>query len=186
MQRVAKQYLVKTGRTVVITVPKAAPAERRPVMRTRHCCRSSLVVTGDAAAGVATSAAGQTAPGGQAQPPSSAGLVVKGKAPVSNDILKVKLPKPQEADLPNGLHLMVLEDHRLPRVSFQIIIPGAGGYFDPPAMIGLSTLHRADDARGHDDEVVAADLAGARDDVGQRQRRQRRVRDRLRRSRAAR
>ena len=78
------------------------------------------------------------APGGQGQPPSSAGLVVKGKAPVSNDILKVTLPKPQEADLPNGLHLMVLEDHRLPRVAFQIIIPGAGGYFDPPAMIGLS------------------------------------------------
>ena len=34
---------------------------------------------------------------------------------------------------------MVLEDRRLPRVAFQIIIPGAGGYFDPPAMIGLST-----------------------------------------------
>jgi zinc protease len=84
-------------------------------------------------------AAAQSAPGGQGQPPSSAGLVVKGKAPVSNDILKVTLPKPQEADLPNGLHLMVLEDHRLPRVAFQIIIPGAGGYFDPPAMIGLST-----------------------------------------------
>ena len=33
---------------------------------------------------------------------------------------------------------MVLEDHRLPRVAFQIIIPGAGGYYDPPAMIGLS------------------------------------------------
>jgi zinc protease len=96
--------------------------------------------TGVLAAGVVASVAGQAAPGGQPQqPPSSAGLVVKGKAPVSNDILKVKLPKPQEADLPNGLHLMVLEDRRLPRVAFQIIIPGAGGYFDPPAMIGLST-----------------------------------------------
>jgi zinc protease len=103
--------------------------------------RTLLLVlgTGVLAAGVVATAAGQTAPGGQAQPPSSAGLVVKGKAPVSNDILKVKLPKPQEADLPNGLHLMVLEDRRLPRVAFQIIIPGAGGYFDPPAMIGLSS-----------------------------------------------
>ncbi len=27
VQRVAKQYLVKTGRTVVITIPKAAPAK---------------------------------------------------------------------------------------------------------------------------------------------------------------
>ena len=29
VQRVAKQYLVKTGRTVVITIPKAAPAKGR-------------------------------------------------------------------------------------------------------------------------------------------------------------
>ncbi len=66
-------------------------------------------------------------------------MVIKGKAPVSNDVLKVKLPKPQEATLANGLRLMVLEDHRLPRVSFQILIPGAGGYYDPAPMIGLST-----------------------------------------------
>ena len=124
------------------------------------------------------------APGGQGQPPSSAGLVVKGKAPVSNDILKVKLPKPQEADLPNGLHLMVLEDHRLPRVAFQIIIPGAGGYFDPPAMIGLSTYTAQMMREGTTTQIVAADLAGARDDGGERDRRQqpvRAVRDRVRR-----
>jgi len=82
---------------------------------------------------------GQMAPGAPGQPPSSAGLVIKGKAPVSNDVLKVTLPKPQKADLPNGLHLMVLEDRRLPRIAFQIIVPGAGGYYDPPAMIGLSS-----------------------------------------------
>ena len=61
-----------------------------------------------------------TSPSGQAQPPSqtppsAVGLVKKNRAPVSNDTLKVKLPKPQEVDLPSGLHLMVLEDHRLPR-----------------------------------------------------------------------
>jgi len=72
------------------------------------------------------------------QAPSTAGMVIKAKAPVSNDVLKVKLPKPQEAKLANGLHLMVVEDHRLPRISFQIIIPGAGGYYDPASMIGLS------------------------------------------------
>ena len=71
--------------------------------------------------------------------PSTAGMVIKGKAPVSNEILKVKLPKPQMATLANGLQLMVLEDHRLPRVSFQILIPGAGGYYDPAPMIGLSS-----------------------------------------------
>ena len=113
MQRVAKQYLVKTGRTVVITVPKAAAGERGPVMITTMRPRTLVLglVAGAHATGIAA-VSGQMAPGGQAQPPSSAGLVVKGNAPVSNDVLKVKLPTPSEADLPNGLHLMVLEDHR--------------------------------------------------------------------------
>jgi zinc protease len=81
---------------------------------------------------------GQMPPGPQG-PPSTAGMVIKGKAPVSNDVLKVKLPRPQEATLANGLRLMVLEDHKLPRVSFQILIPGAGGYHDPAPMVGLSS-----------------------------------------------
>jgi len=81
--------------------------------------------------------AGQT-PAGQ-QPPSTSGLVKKGKAPVSTEVLKVKLPRPQEADLANGAHLMVLEDHRLPRISMQIIIPGGGGFFDPADRIGLAS-----------------------------------------------
>jgi zinc protease len=66
-------------------------------------------------------------------------MVIKGKAPVSNDVLKVKLPRPQEATLANGLRVIVLEDHRLPRISFQLLIPGAGGYYDPAPMIGLSS-----------------------------------------------
>jgi zinc protease len=62
-----------------------------------------------------------------------------GKAPVSKDVLRVKLPKPREAHLANGLHLIVLEDRRLPRVSFQVIIPGAGGYYDPQDQVGLAS-----------------------------------------------
>jgi predicted Zn-dependent peptidase len=85
-----------------------------------------------AAAGVAQ------APAPAAQAPSTQ-MVLKGKAPVSNEILKVKLPRPQEVDLPSGLHLMVLEDHRLPQITFTIIIPGAGGFFDPPDKIGLAS-----------------------------------------------
>jgi predicted Zn-dependent peptidase len=75
------------------------------------------------------------------EPPSpTAGVVKKGKVPVSNEILKIRLPKPVEADLPNGLHLMVLEDHRLPQISFQVFIPGAGGYYDPPDQPGMATF----------------------------------------------
>ncbi len=71
------------------------------------------------------------------------GVVVKGKAPVSNEILRVKLPKPQESDLANGIHLMVLEDHRLPEVTAQIIIQGAGGYFAPAEFPGLAVFTAA-------------------------------------------
>jgi predicted Zn-dependent peptidase len=79
----------------------------------------------------------QLAPQG-GQPPSTKGVVIKGNAPVSNEILKVKLPRPQEADLPNGIHLMVLEDHRSPQVTMQLLIPGAGGYYDPAEFQGLA------------------------------------------------
>ena len=76
----------------------------------------------------------------QDQPSPTQGVVKKGKVPISREILKVKLPRPAEADLPNGAHLMVLEDHRLPQVSFQIFIPGAGGYYDPADASGLASF----------------------------------------------
>ena len=79
------------------------------------------------------------------QPPSTqaAGTILKGRAPVSKEILKVTLPRPQEADLGNGLHVIVLEDHRAPLVTLQLIIDGAGGYYDPPAMPGLAVFTAA-------------------------------------------
>src|SRR5712691_6526038 len=79
-------------------------------------------------------------PPAQVEPSPTQGVVRKGKVPVSNEILKIKLPKPVEVDLPNGLHLMVLEDHRLPQLSFQIFIPGAGGYYDPADQPGLASF----------------------------------------------
>jgi predicted Zn-dependent peptidase len=91
-----------------------------------------------AAVAIASPSAAPQQAGGAPQPQTTQ-MVLKGKAPVSTELLKVKLPKPQETDLANGLHLIVLEDHRLPQVTFQIIIPGAGGYFDPAEKIGLAT-----------------------------------------------
>jgi zinc protease len=86
---------------------------------------------------VATAAGAQQA-GGQ-QPPPSTQMVLKGKAPVSNEILRVKLPKPTTTKLSNGLNVMVVEDHRTPQVSFQLVIPGAGGYYDPADRAGLAS-----------------------------------------------
>jgi zinc protease len=81
-----------------------------------------------------------TAASAQQPPPSATQMVLKGKAPVSKEVLKVTLPKPKEEVLANGLRIMVLEDHRLPQVSFQLVIPGAGGYYDPADRPGLSSF----------------------------------------------
>ena len=76
-------------------------------------------------------------------PSKAAGTVLKNKAPVNKEILKVSLPKSQEADLSNGVHLIVIEDHRAPQVFFQMIVEGAGGYYDPPSIPGLAQFTAA-------------------------------------------
>ena len=96
-----------------------------------------VAATLSAPAFAAKASARKQAPQGPQAPPTSS-LVLKGKAPISNEILKVKLPRPQTATLANGLQVMVLEDRTLPQISFQLIIPGAGGYFDPADKIGLA------------------------------------------------
>ena len=58
---------------------------------------------------------------------------------MSRDILRVKLPKPVEAKLKNGLTVLILEDHRAPFVSVQLHIGGAGALFEPAAMAGLAS-----------------------------------------------
>jgi zinc protease len=62
----------------------------------------------------------------------------KSKAPLSQDVLRVKLPKPLETKLKNGLRVLVLEDHRTPSVFVQLHIGGAGALFEPPNMTGLA------------------------------------------------
>jgi zinc protease len=76
-------------------------------------------------------------------PPSSKGVILKGKAPVSEDVLRVKLPRPVETTLPNGLRLLVLEDRRVPRIAMQLLIPGAGGYYDPAGLPGVGDVTAA-------------------------------------------
>ena len=67
----------------------------------------------------------------------------KRKAPVSEDILRVKLPKPVEINLPNGLTVLVLEDHRLPLVTARFTILGAGALNDPADSPGLANVTAA-------------------------------------------
>jgi zinc protease len=95
-----------------------------------------LAIVLAAVSALAAGVEGQAPP--QPQSTKSAGTILKGRAPVNKEILKVTLPKPKEADLSNGVHLIVLEDHRAPLVTFQMIIDGAGGYYDPASTPGLA------------------------------------------------
>lgn len=60
------------------------------------------------------------------------------RAPVSKDILRVKLPRPVEMVLPNGINLMILEDHRFPLVTVQFDLNGAGPMYEPAGQPGLA------------------------------------------------
>jgi zinc protease len=64
----------------------------------------------------------------------------KNKAPLSQEVLRVKLPKPVQAKLENGLTVLILEDHRTPSVFVQLHIGGAGALFEPPSMTGLANI----------------------------------------------
>ena len=53
------------------------------------------------------------------------GMVRLNRAPVSNEVLKVKLPRPVERPLSNGLRLVVLESHRAPTITLTISLPSS-------------------------------------------------------------
>jgi len=64
------------------------------------------------------------------QPQTLKGVVIKGKTPINKDALKVTLPKPYETDLGNGLRVIVLENHKLPTFTMQMVVL-SGGLNDP-------------------------------------------------------
>ena len=67
------------------------------------------------------------------------GAVVKGKAPVNKDVLKVKLPKAEEATLPNGLRVVLLNANKVPTITMQMVIL-SGGLADPAGYHGLASF----------------------------------------------
>lgn len=70
------------------------------------------------------------------------GAEIKGRAPVNKELLRVTLPKAQEATLPNGLRMILLESHRVPTFSMQMVVM-SGGLSDPADYHGLSSFTAA-------------------------------------------
>lgn len=86
-------------------------------------------------------AAWSQTPQAPAAPPAAAKKeVFKNKAPVSKEVLRVKLPAAYETHLDNGITVLILENHRLPQVAMTLEIRGAGGLFDPAGMNGLASV----------------------------------------------
>ena len=72
-------------------------------------------------------------------PDSLQGVQLKGKAPVNPQTLRVVLPKAQEATLSNGLRVALLEDHKIPTFSLQLLLTG-GGLDDPADQRGVAMV----------------------------------------------
>jgi predicted Zn-dependent peptidase len=70
------------------------------------------------------------------------GAVIKGRAPVSKDLLKVKLPKAEETTLPNGLRVILLRNTKVPTFTMQMVIL-SGGLSDPADYHGLASFTAA-------------------------------------------
>ena len=102
---------------------------------------------------------------GQEQHTAQLSKVVRlNRAPVSNETLKVHLPRPVVTKLPNGLTVLVIERHKLPMVNFVLRI-GAGDMSDPKDMPGLANF-TAEMLREGTTHRTSAQLAADVDNIG--------------------
>jgi zinc protease len=62
------------------------------------------------------------------------------RAPINKETLRVKLPRPVEKVLSNGLTVLIMEDHRFPLVSVSLNISGAGAVYEPAGLAGLAGM----------------------------------------------
>ncbi|HXB22017.1 MAG TPA: pitrilysin family protein [Candidatus Solibacter sp.] len=111
----------------------------------------------------ATLASAQTPGGGEHQQlPSKVQRL--NRTPVNQEILKVKLPHPKEVQLPNGLTLLVIEQHKLPTVSYNLWIK-SGALSDPKDTPGLASF-TADLLRQGTAKRSATQIATELDELG--------------------
>ena len=88
---------------------------------------------------VSSLALGQGAVPAPQQPQTTKGAVIKGKAPVNKEVLKVKLPRAEEATLKNGLRVVLLPAHKVPTFNMQMVVL-SGGLADKPDYRGLASF----------------------------------------------
>src|SRR5438045_9054819 len=73
------------------------------------------------------------------QPQTTKGAVIKGKAPVNKEVLKVKLPRAEETTLKNGLQILLLPSHKVTTLNMQMVVL-SGVLTDTPNYRGLANF----------------------------------------------
>jgi zinc protease len=86
------------------------------------------------------------------------------RAPVNKEILRVKLPRPAIEKFPNGLTLILLEDHKLPTLAFTMWVR-PGQLADPNDLPGLASF-TADMLREGTERRTSAQIAAEVDSLG--------------------
>jgi len=94
------------------------------------------------------------------------------RAPVNKEVLRVKLPRPRQTKLANGLTVLVLEQHKLPTVAFTLWVE-TGALADPKDLPGLAkataemlregTAHRSSAQVASDVDGLGASLGASAD-----------------------
>src|SRR6202046_2578801 len=87
------------------------------------------------------------------------------RAPVNKEILRVQLPRPKIETLPNGLTLVLQEDHKLPTIAFTMWIR-PGQLADPADLPGLASS-TAEMLREGTEHRTSAQIAGEVDKLGE-------------------
>src|ERR1700693_6233571 len=88
--------------------------------------------------GLAALALAAQQPGGMPQQQNSLkGVQPKNLAPVSREVLKIKLPQPVERKLKNSLRVYAMENHRVPTISLDLVLP-ASQLADPAGLPGVA------------------------------------------------
>lgn len=86
------------------------------------------------------------------------------RAPVNKEVLRVKLPRPRETKLANGLTVLVLERHILPTVAFSLWVK-TGALADPKDLPGLAKF-TAEMLREGTAHRTSAQVAAEVDSIG--------------------
>lgn len=90
--------------------------------------------------------------------PPQAGTVVKGRAPVAKELLKVRFPKPKSFTLSNGVQVYVLEDHHLPAVRFSLQMPAGALYESKPGVASATAAMLTEGTRSRTGLQIAEEV----------------------------